>query len=34
MNKEQRDTVDRVMEQAQRQIWVTWQRCLNRSRTR
>ena len=26
MNKEQRDTVDRVMEQAQRQIWVTWQR--------
>jgi len=26
MNQEQRATVDRVMEQAQRQIWVTWQR--------
>jgi hypothetical protein len=26
MNQEQRDTVTRVMEQAQRQIWVTWQR--------
>ena len=26
MNQEQRSTVDRVMEQAQRQIWVTWQR--------
>ena len=26
MNQEQRATVDRVMEQAQRQIWITWQR--------
>lgn len=26
MNQEQRDTVDRVMEKAQRQIWITWQR--------
>ena len=26
MNQEQRAVVDRVMEQAQRQIWVTWQR--------
>ena len=26
MNQEQREVVDRVMEQAQRQIWVTWQR--------
>ncbi len=26
MNQEQRTTVDRVMEQAQRQIWITWQR--------
>jgi hypothetical protein len=26
MNQEQRDTVNRVIEQAQRQIWVTWQR--------
>ena len=26
MNQEQRATVDRVIEQAQRQIWVTWQR--------
>jgi hypothetical protein len=26
MNQEQRATVDRVMEHAQRQIWVTWQR--------
>ena len=26
MNQEQRATVDRVMGQAQRQIWVTWQR--------
>ena len=26
MNQEQRATVDRVMEHAQRQIWITWQR--------
>jgi hypothetical protein len=26
MNQEQRAVVDRVMEHAQRQIWVTWQR--------
>ena len=26
MNQEQRTTVDRVMEHAQRQIWITWQR--------
>jgi hypothetical protein len=26
MNQEQRATVDRVVEHAQRQIWVTWQR--------
>ena len=26
MNQAQRDTVDRVMEKAQRQIWVTWQK--------
>ena len=26
MNQEQREVVDRVMEQAQRQIWVTWQK--------
>ena len=26
MNQQQRETVDRVMEKAQRQIWVTWQR--------
>ena len=26
MNQEQRATVDRVMENAQRQIWITWQR--------
>ena len=26
MNQEQREIVDRVMGQAQRQIWVTWQR--------
>jgi hypothetical protein len=26
MNQDQRATVDRVMEQAQRQIWITWQR--------
>jgi len=26
MNQEQRATVDRVMEKAQRQIWITWQR--------
>ena len=26
MNQEQRATVDRVMAQAQRQIWITWQR--------
>ena len=26
MNQEQRATVDRVMEKAQRQIWITWQK--------
>jgi hypothetical protein len=26
MNQEQRATVDRVMEHAQRQIWITWQK--------
>ena len=26
MNQEQREVANRVMEQAQRQIWVTWQR--------
>ena len=26
MNQEQRDRVERVMSEAQRQIWVTWQR--------
>jgi hypothetical protein len=26
MNQEQREVVDRVMEKAQRQIWITWQR--------
>jgi len=26
MNQEQRELVDRVMGQAQRQIWITWQR--------
>ena len=26
MNQEQRETVDRVMGQAQRQIWITWQK--------
>jgi hypothetical protein len=26
MNQQQRATVDRVMEHAQRQIWITWQR--------
>ena len=26
MNQEQRATVERVMEKAQRQIWITWQR--------
>ena len=26
MNQEQRATVDRVMEKARRQIWITWQR--------
>jgi hypothetical protein len=26
MNQEQRETVDRVMNRAQRQIWITWQR--------
>ena len=26
MNQEQREVVDRVMEKAQRQIWITWQK--------
>jgi hypothetical protein len=26
MNQEQREVTDRVMEQAQRQIWITWQK--------
>jgi hypothetical protein len=26
MNQEQREVVDRVMQHAQRQIWITWQR--------
>jgi hypothetical protein len=26
MNQEQRELVDRVMEKAQRQIWITWQK--------